>query len=187
MAANEDPVLSAYLTEFEKLKDEIASRSNTQSTLINLNLTAIAAIGGFVLAHEGQGFVAVILTIVCPVLGLLFLDHDTNIKSIGTYIRDNLAPAIRSLVGVPSILRYEDAVTLMERNVLQRFSFGIAIVFIFGAVPVFSLAVAFPEAGKHAWSLFVFSIGAVLTLMFLVAFLAFFGKPFKATKQSQRV
>jgi hypothetical protein len=187
MAANEDSVLSAHLTEFEKLKDEIKSRSNVQSTLINLNLTAIAAIGGFVLAHKEQAFVAVILTIVSPVLGLLFLDHDTNIKSIGTYIRDNLSPAIRSLVGVPSIFGYEDAVTLMERNVLQRFSFGIAIVFIFGAVPVFSLAVSFPEAGKHAWSLFVFFIGAVLTLMFLLAFLTFFLKPFQATRQSKRV
>lgn len=88
MAADEDPesLQRIALAEFSALRNEIGSRSTAQHTLINLSITAIGAVVGFALAQKGNLSLLLLLPILSPSLGMLYLDHALNIMNIGNYI-----------------------------------------------------------------------------------------------------
>lgn len=73
-------VLEVALHEFVKLRDEIANRSTAQWTLLGLNATATAATSGFVLANNADRNLLLLLPVLTPALGLLFIDHALNVR-----------------------------------------------------------------------------------------------------------
>jgi hypothetical protein len=81
--------------EYVALRAEIAQRLSSQQALVALNITAIATIVGFVLAeHTGSKqpseSLLLLVPVVSSVLGLLWLDHDRNIRRIAEYISTEL-------------------------------------------------------------------------------------------------
>ncbi len=109
------------LAEFSALRDEIANRSSAQHTLIGLNLTAIGGIGGFVLSEHADVRLLLLLPILSPALGLLFFDHAINIKKIGTYIGEELRPALVAILGPIGTMRYEEVIAQYEQRKFLRF------------------------------------------------------------------
>src|SRR5438876_12287564 len=97
IGAPEPLPLKVALAEFAVLKQEINQRSRAQLVLFILNITAAGAIGSFALARElpsapiddpGRSAVWLILPLLSPVLGMMWLDHHRNIAQIGNYIRE---------------------------------------------------------------------------------------------------
>jgi hypothetical protein len=77
----------AALKQFEVLWTEIARRSNAQQALIGLSVTVTGTVGGLVVTGKSDPVLLVVLAIVSPVLGLLWIDHARNIGDIAEFIR----------------------------------------------------------------------------------------------------
>jgi hypothetical protein len=176
MAADEDPesLQRIALAEFSALRNEIGSRSTAQHTLINLSITAIGAVVGFALAQKGNLSLLLLLPILSPSLGMLYLDHALNIMNIGNYINTQLKPILR-------LMRYEEVVRSYEqRRLLRVLPYGLPIFIIFAGAPIGSLTVTFPilqettETGM--WMLW--SIGLILVLVYLSFWLYFMVLPY---------
>jgi hypothetical protein len=79
----------AQLKQCEVLWAEIARRSNAQQALIALNVTVTGTVGGIVVTGRAGSILLVVLAVVSPVLGLLWVDHARNIGEIARFIREN--------------------------------------------------------------------------------------------------
>jgi hypothetical protein len=183
MAAGEDPesLQRMALSEFSALRSEIGSRSTAQHTLINLSITAIGAVVGFALAQKGDLWLLLLLPILSPSLGMLYLDHAINIMNIGNYINNQLKPTLR-------LMRYEEVVRSHERRRLLRvLPYGLPIFIIFAGVPIGSLivtlSVLLKEPETEMWMLgmwTLWSIGLILVLVYLSFWLYFMVLPYWA-------
>jgi hypothetical protein len=176
MAADEDPesLQRMALSEFSALRNEIGSRSTAHHTLINLSITAIGAIIGFALAQKGDLSLLLLLPILSPSLGMLYLDHAINVMNIGNYINNKLKPILR-------FMQYEEVVRSYEqRRLLRVLPYGLPIFIIFAGVPIGSLTVTFPILQKRQetgmWMLW--SIGLILVLVYLSFWLYFMVLPY---------
>jgi hypothetical protein len=187
MAADEDPeaLQRMALSEFSALRNEIGSRSSAQHTLINISVTAIGAVGGLALAQKGDLSLLLLLPILSPSIGMLYLDHAINIMNIGNYINDQLKPILR-------LMRYEEAVRSYEqRRLLRVLPYGLPIFIIFAGVPIGSLIVTFPiiqeRQATGTWMLMwmLWSIGLILVLVYLSFWLYFMVLPY-LTQSSPR-
>jgi hypothetical protein len=76
----EDLLTTARIAEFNKLRDEIASRSAHQHTLVGLGITAAGLLGALV-AKDPR--VLLVLPVVSSVCWLLWLDHHGAICRAG--------------------------------------------------------------------------------------------------------
>ncbi len=88
--------LAVALAEYDKLKDEQASRIGTRDNLLYATLAAYALVGGAAIGEGGRVDVLLALPVVSVVLGWTYLANDQKVSQIGTYVRDQLA---RQLVG----------------------------------------------------------------------------------------
>lgn len=158
---------SPQIDEFSTLRQEIENRSNAQLTLISLNLTAIGTLGGFVLSEKSDPRLLLLLPILCPSIGMLYLDHALVIQTIGDYIKDVLA------------VRWEERVRAHERRGVLRFLlFGTPIVLMFLGAPAFALVRLWGIlGGVWEWSLWV--IGLILVVAFLWFWIAFLLNPLR--------
>ena len=169
-------VISVCLAEFNKLRDEIAGRSGTVWTLMGLNATVSSAVAGFVLAREANPLLLLLLPLLCPSLGLLLIDHATNIGNIGQYIDTHLKPMIQEAAGEPRLLAYEEWVDRYEQQPLRRLlPFGIPLVLLFNVVPVAALLYTVGLM-VTPWSWALWGLGLVVTTI-QVAFWAGFLLP----------
>jgi hypothetical protein len=77
-------------TEYVALREEIQNRTKAQHTFINLNLTAVTAVAGFALKDNRETLL--VLPVICPVLGLLWLDQARMIDVLGRYLEHEFGP-----------------------------------------------------------------------------------------------
>src|SRR5689334_6101248 len=80
--------LQAMLAEYNALRAEIQSRSNTQNTLLQLHLTALTLILGGALSEKLGPWIIFLIPLEATIFGLWWLDHSLVIMEIGTYIRE---------------------------------------------------------------------------------------------------
>jgi len=162
----QSPVVQVALEEFVKLRDEIAGRSTAQWTVLGLNATVSAATVGFVLANHADRNLLLLLPLLTPALGLLFIDHALNIFQIGTYINDVLKPAIRKEIGSATLFGYEEWVRRWEHQTLWRLlSFGIPLVVLFTIVPLAALLSTFPAETTLSPIWFLWLAGVLFTVV----------------------
>src|SRR6266705_6603407 len=104
-ATGEPLPLKVALAEFAVLKQEIGYRSQAQLVLFGLNITAAGGIGSFAVAGSAgsatgaveRDAVWLILPLLSPVLGMMWLDHHRNIEQIGNYIKSCLWQTIKDV------------------------------------------------------------------------------------------
>jgi hypothetical protein len=119
--ADDDARRQTALAEFSALRQEIGARSGVQHQLMALNITALTAIGGFVISDQASPLLLLMLPIVSPALGFLWHDHDRNIQNIGTYIRDEVKPILVKTSGADDrLLSYEERIDEYERRRSSR-------------------------------------------------------------------
>lgn len=167
-------VIQVCLAEFNKLRDEIAGRSATVWTLMGLNATVSSAVAGFVLARQADPLLLLLLPLLSPSLGLLLIDHATNIGNIGQYINSHLKPLLQEAAGEPRLLCYEDWVDRYEEQPLRRLlPYGIPLVLLFNVVPVGALLYTVTRLSTPAsWAVWVLGLGVTaIQVAYWVAFL----------------
>lgn len=139
---------SVLLAQFNTLRDEIKTRSTAQAALLTANITAIGVIGGFVFSDKGQGAdVLLVIPILSPMLGMLWIDHAISIACIGTFLQRTVTPALAKVIGVPALPDYEEKVRELEaRTGLRVFVFGFPIFLLFAVLPMAALLYALLQA-----------------------------------------
>lgn len=173
-------VLNVVLTEFKALRDEINQRATYCHTLITINIAASGTLAGIVIANPQQVELLLLLPLLNPVLGLLWIDHSYAIRNMGDYINNELKPAVRQVAARdPELLRWETYLDEHERtNKLLRFlPLGAPILAIFGAVPLMALARAYTEVGIDPRG-FLWALGCLLTFAFLGLWTGLLVKPY---------
>jgi hypothetical protein len=187
--ATPDPssVIQVSLAEFGKLRDEISGRSGAAWTLLGLNATVSTTVTGFVLAQKANPLLLLLLPLLTPALGLLFIDHAVNISNIGRYINTVLKAQLREAAGDSRLLGYEEWVDTYEQQPVWRLlPFGIPLVLLFNVVPVASLiytAVKVDTAGGGGWALWV--MGLVLTTVQLCFWVVFLAPPLRRAMEKR--
>lgn len=170
-------VVSVALAEFGKLRDEIAGRSTTLWTLLGLNATVSSAVAGFVLAQNADPLLVLLLPLLTPALGLLVLDHATNIGNIGEYINTVIKPVVQEAASEPRLLCYEEWVDQWETRPVRRvLAFGLPLVLLFNVVPVYSLLYTIPHLRNGTlWALW--ATGLTMTAFQIAVWVAFLAPP----------
>jgi hypothetical protein len=189
-AVQENPnVLDVAMSEFKALRDEIGSRATSSMTLININVVVSGVVGGLVVNNPGRVELLLLLPIISPVLGLLWLDHAHNIRNIGDYINLTLRPLIARSIGPggEDVLAWEEHVDRYERRAFLRFvPLGVPVLVLFAGVPVASLARTVGSVGS-GWQWFLWVVGISLTLCFLTLWLRLVVQPIVNPPQAERL
>jgi len=146
--------------EFAAYRQEILARAGHQHTLLSLNLTAISALVGFVLAHQADERLLLLLPIVSSSIGLLWYDHARNIESLGDYIRRDM-PVFRG---------YEERIAQLEDTELRRVPMTAALLILFVATPIAGVIIPIDRVDGALWGLW--SVGLVLSVLCAFVLLA---------------
>jgi hypothetical protein len=187
--ASPSQVRDVAMAEFKALRDEIGSRATSSHTLININAVASGVVAGLVVGNPSRVELLLLLPILSPVLGLLWLDHAHNIRNIGDYINTTLRPLVASTLGPggEAVLAWEEHVDRYEQRAWLRFlPLGVPVIVLFAAVPVASLArTAAHLATPWQWVLWVG--GALLTSCFVMLWARLILQPIlEAHRQASR-
>lgn len=163
-----------YLTEFGALRAEIGARSGFQHQLMALNITALAAVGGFVISNKANPLLLLMLPLVCCSLGVIWHDHARNIENIGTYIKDELEPSLFNTVPLDASerrevhgLQYEERIDRDELRISSRvLPLAVPILILFGAFPAAGSVFALINmlrlgASAEIWLVWVAGIGMI--------------------------
>lgn len=124
---NPDNLLSVYLQEYDKLKDEQTQRIGFRDNIIYINLVAVGAVGSFAItqaATQPNSLQALfIIPWVCLVLGWTYLVNDEKISAIGRYLRKDLDDRLRACLGAsdPALLGWEVAHRSDKRRLQRKY------------------------------------------------------------------
>ena len=160
-----DPAPEAVrVAEFGALRAEIDQRISLQQSLLALNLTAVGGVIGFVVSSDRVTTdLLLVIPVVSPMLGLLWLGHESCIRRIAKYIRE------QGWIWTPS---WEEAIERErgESNVLG-FVFRVAVALAFVGVAAVALVLARPwNPAASVGVCLLWATGVVTTCLNVVAF-----------------
>jgi hypothetical protein len=176
-------VLSVVLAEFNALRGEIKDRNSSAYTLLNINITATTAVAGFVLSGRAKPILLLILPLLSPALGMLFVDHSYNIDNLGSYIKSRLRPLATAAAGNSLLLGYEDFVDEYEQKKFLRFMpFGLPLTLLFAGPPFAALLFSWTELKDYwAWALWV--AGLLMFIAFIALWFKFLFAPYRGRQE----
>ena len=174
---NEDkPVaMNALLAEFNAMRSEIIFRATSQSTLMQINLTAAAAITSFALANQKYIMAMIIIPILSPALGIFWLDHDATIMKLGMFIEEKIKPTYSEIITTPEIPDYQRYTRYVDALLGPRvaiLNFNVAVLITFGLLPLSSLVYVAYTVGDFKSFAFLAPAAAALVIL-LMFFLQF--------------
>lgn len=175
-------LLNLTIAEFNALRGEIKDRSASAYTLLNINITATTAIAGFVLSGNASPILLLILPLLSPALGMLFVDHSYNIDNLGSYIKSRLRPMAVAAAGHSSVLGYEDFIDAYEQKKLLRFlPLGLPLTLLFAGPPVAGLLFSWGQI-RDGWALALWIGGLLMFIAFVTLWFNFLCAPFRSSK-----
>ncbi len=178
--------LEVAMAEFKALRDEINQRATYCHTLLNINVVASGTVAGLALNNSGRVLLLLILPILNPVLGLLWLDHSFAIRGMGDYVERYLRPLVNRSAGASGqLLGWEGHLDEHEGDskVLRFIPLGAPIAVLFAGVPAASLAFTLSTLDQvHEWLLW--GLGAALTLAFVWMWGRLLFKPYASARSS---
>jgi hypothetical protein len=149
------------LAEYAELKSAIGRREVVQHALMALNLTAVGTVSGFVVSADASTDLLLVLSVISPILGLVWLDHDRNIDRMTRYLRDEL------WIWQPS----------WERRIREKLlplwlsaAYWSAYFLTFFGASAAALGLAWPEGSGRAGEWLLWSLGAALSAIYAVLF-----------------
>jgi hypothetical protein len=95
------------IAEYAALRSEIAGRIAAQDAMINLFMTATAAIIGFALADRARLMLLLIVPVLAFAVRLLYQYHNIHIGLLSEYINVRLRPLAIEASGHPDVLGWE--------------------------------------------------------------------------------
>jgi hypothetical protein len=184
-ADNKGLALNVITAEFNALRGEIKDRSSYAYTLLNINITATTAVAGFVLSGKADPLLLLILPLLSPALGMLFVDHAYNIDNIGEYIKSRLRPLATAAAGDSRLLGYEDFVAEYEQNKLLRIlPLGLPLTLLFAGPPFAALLFSWAEL-KDSWAWALWIAGLLMFVAFIALWSRFLFAPYRRQKRSR--
>ena len=105
-SATDDSVREVLMSEYEMLKAEQKARIVVRDRLMYATFAALAAITATSLGAM-QAALLLLLPPVCVVLGWTYLVNDELVSAIGTYLCDELGPALTRTLGGVAVLGWE--------------------------------------------------------------------------------
>ena len=93
-------LLSTYLNEYIKLKDEQIQRMHFRDNLLYVTLVAFGAILSYAETDQSRYYAFLVLPWVSFILGWTYLVNDEKISAIGKYFRYELSNKIEKLTAV---------------------------------------------------------------------------------------
>jgi hypothetical protein len=171
--------LQAALEEFKALRDEINQRATHCHTIININIVASGTVGAFALGDPARVDLLLLIPILSPVLGLLWLDHSFSIRNIGDYIKNNLSGSVNKYAGGEgTLLHWESFLDEHEKGhkLLRFLPLGVPIGLVFAGIPLVALARVVAEIDS-GWGWLLWGLGAALTAAFVALWITFLAIP----------
>jgi hypothetical protein len=92
--------VDVLLAEFNALRAEIVARSNSQSALVGVGLTAVGVIVGLVVKDNGDQRLLLALPPLGALVNLLWSIENRRVTLAGAYIREALWPRLKLLTKV---------------------------------------------------------------------------------------
>lgn len=97
---DDEILLQAYFSEYEKLKEEQVARIGFRDNLLYVTLVLFGGILSFSLANKTTISSILVIPCVCIVLGWTYLANDVKITSIEQYIITELATRVECLAKI---------------------------------------------------------------------------------------
>jgi hypothetical protein len=154
----------AQMRQFEVLWAEIARRSNAQQALVAATVTATGTLAGLAVTDKADPVVLVVLAVVAPTFGLLWLDHARNIGEIGNFIRCNWDPGWGP--------NWEQLYAEGKNTREGRFRFVIfisAVILVFVGPALGGLIASVCQLDGHLLFIAAWASATLLTMLFLVS------------------
>ena len=107
MASPDASLTQVVIAEYVAVRSEITSRLAAQDVMINLFMTATAAVVGFALSDQSRLLLLLILPPLSLAVRLLYQNHNIHIGLAARYIDDELRPLAARSVGDEHVLRWE--------------------------------------------------------------------------------
>jgi hypothetical protein len=155
---------------FADRRGEINERSRAQHTIIQIAVTAVGTVLGFVLGTKADQRVLLVLPLISTPLGMLYLDHGLNIANIGEFIRTRIVPVLEVVPGASHVLGYEAFMRDFERRrALRVLLFGAPLLLLFAGFPAGALVYLCGAGLVNTWTVkALWAVGALLVLWYLV-------------------
>lgn len=119
---NVEEKLQAILAEYNALRSEIQNRSNSQSHILEIHLTTLALIIGFITTRpEYLKFLILVIPIESSIFGLWYLFHKFSIEEIGDHIRNKIEPRVNELVRCKAMLWENEGVRYITKSLERSF------------------------------------------------------------------
>lgn len=172
-------IMTALLAEFNAMRGEILFRATSQATLMQLNITAAGTVVVFALTEPARAFTMIIIPILSPILGILWLDHDATIMKLGHFIKVQLKPAFNRVGGFdfPDYERYAEGADALPAPKFAILNFTIAVFATFGLLPLGALLYVMYMHGRALYTS-SFLVAVILAVLLLVAFFMQFVRRF---------
>ncbi len=174
-------IMNALLAEFNAMRAEIIFRATSQATLMQLNITAAGTVAVFALAEQGRALTMIIIPILSPILGILWLDHDATIMKLGRFIKSDLKSAYSRVVTsfrFPDYESYVDGADALPATQFGILNFIIAVFATFGVLPLAALLYVIYRSWSYIWSFETLApviLAILLLLTFFIQFVRRFG------------
>jgi len=170
-----------WLEEYRTLSNGIEGHFTSMLHLVILNITALGTIGGLVLSNPESPervWLALIIPILSPFIGFLVYFHSRRMSQLGHYINKKIAPRLRTLTETSEVIGWESHIRAEERKKNKFFRlFSIS-----GINLLTSSLISFVTLGftaqqtfetRFGWHIILlWSLGLVLTIMLVLAFVA---------------
>lgn len=161
-------LLSIYLKEYEKLKDEQVARISLRDNLIFATLIAFGGLLSFSLSDPRYAYALLALPLVTFVIGLTYISNDRKISDIGLYLRTTLVERMQERLGATRfpMLEWEQSFRKGRRRTERKLIQLLVNQALFVGTGVAALA-AYARAAP-AWSLTTLLIALVEAVCLLI-------------------
>ncbi len=92
-------LLTIYLNEYTKLKDEQLKRINFRDNLLYVTLGVFGGLVSYALSDPTRYYALLVIPWICFILGWVYVANDQKITAIGRYIRLTLVKRICEHIG----------------------------------------------------------------------------------------
>jgi hypothetical protein len=162
-------IVNVALAEFQALQGEITNVLSSSQTIINIDITATAAIVGLVVSENVDPRLLLVAAGLSSALGLMYAANAFQVTAIAYHIEAVLRPAIVQHTGDDRLLSWNRSFR-GERPAPARLVRAVGVVLLFLAVPLVALVWVIPSLQDTrswvAWGL-TLCLGAVETFVLI--------------------
>jgi hypothetical protein len=157
-------VISAALAEYTALRAEVTSRISGQDAMLNLYMTAVAAIFGFALSGHADPLILLILPPLSAAARLLYHNHNLYIKLVSAYLNEQLRPLVTDRLGEPGLFGWHERSAEYQRGPWwRRLAHPAGLALLFPVSAALALVLVAPRLSS-SWTWLAWACGWLLVL-----------------------